>query len=149
MTLSFRLGLLAAVEAARGIAGPTGLDVRTNQLTIRTRTWSGAMLDDGTATDSDLVLPAHYPVRNVALDEVASSGGVYETGDVLVNHITPSNGVDVGYTREQLNPKSLDNNVEILYLLTGSHSGEYALVECRTFRSFSYSLVLRRRRSTP
>ncbi len=136
--MSFRTALLPAVAAARAIAG--ALDVRTSQLTIRTRTWSGAMLDDGTATDSDLVLPAHYPIRNVSAEEVSSSGGRYEVGDISVNNITPIGG---------LNPRVTADNVEILYILSGPHPGEYALVECRDFRAFSYSLVLRRHRSTP
>jgi hypothetical protein len=147
--MSFRTDLLAAVEAARSVAGPEGLDVRTNQLTIRTRTWSGSALGDGTTTDVDLVLPAHYVIRQITTDEISSSGGDYEVGDLLVNHITPSDGAGTGYTPQQLKPHNMANNVEVLYLIAGDHSGEYCLKELRTSRAFSYAVVLRRRRTTP
>ncbi len=148
--MSFRTSLLAVADAARTISGPTGLDIRTNQLTIRTRTWSGTYLHDGTSTDVDLVLPARYPVRRISAAEIASSGGEYEMGDIAVAHITPYDGVSVGYTQAQLNPTVTSDNVEIRYVITGSHAGDYGLVECQTYRPFSYRLILRRRAdSTP
>lgn len=147
--MSFRKSLLKSIESIRSIAGPKGLDVRPHQLTIRTRTWSGRQVDDGTPTDSDLVLPGHYIVRLVSGEEVASSGGRYLTDDVTVEHITPFNGVDAGYTPEQLSPTVTTENVEIIYLLSGDTSGEYTLTEGKFFRAFSYSLVLRRSRRTP
>lgn len=143
--MSLRTSLLAVVEAARKITGPTGVDIRTDALTIRTRTWSGARLRLGTATDVDLVLPANYPIRLIASHEVNSSNGRYEFGDILVNHITPFDGVTTGYTLAQLKPPVTTDNVEILYLITGSHPGTYELVEARTYRPFTYQLVLRRR----
>lgn len=137
------------VDAARSIAGPFGLDIRTNRLTIRTRTWSGSVLGDGTVTDSDLVLLGHYPVRLVTAAEITSSGGQYEIGDIAVNHITPSNGAGVGYTPLQLKPLVTQDNVETIYVLTGSHGGEYALKTLETYRPFSYRLVLSRSTVTP
>ncbi len=147
--LSFRLNLLAMVDAARSIAGPLGLDIRTNWLTIRTRTWSGSVLGDGTPTDSDLVLPKHYPIRYITAAEVLSSGGQYEIGDIAVNHITPSNGAGVGYTPTQLKPLVTEDNVELIYLVTGEHGGEYVVKTLETFRPFSYRLVLSRSTVTP
>ena len=144
--MSFVTDLLKAVDDARKISEDFG--VRTNQLTIRKRTWSGAFLEQGTATDEDLVLPARYPIRYVTAQEVNSSAGSYEAGDILVDHITPSDGT-VGYTPAQLKPVITTNNVEIIYVLTGAHAGEYSLVDCRTYRPFTYQLVLRRRASTP
>ncbi len=143
--MSFRLGILAAVDAARSLAGPSGLDIRTNRVTVRTRTWSGGRLKLGTATDSDLELSPHFPVRYLSSHEVSSSAGEYEVGDIFVNHITPSNGAGVGFTPAQLKPVVTANNVEIIYLITGEHAGEYGLVELRTYRPFTYQLVLRRR----
>ncbi len=147
--MSFRTAILAAVEAARSISGPSGLDIRVNQLTIRTRTWSGRQLRDGTATDSDLVLPAHYPVRLLKAEEISSSGGEYEVGDISVGHITPFDGVSVGYTPTQLKPHVTSDSVELIYIITGVHGGEYKVISCQTYRPFSYKLILRRKTTTP
>ncbi len=147
--MSFRIGLLAVVDAARKIAGPAGLDIRTNQLTIRTRTWSGSILSQGTSSDSDLILPAIYPIRYVTAAEINMSGGQYEVGDIAVNHITPSNGAGVGYTRAQLKPVVTTDNVELLYVITGEHAGEYIVKTLETYRPFSYRLVLSRSTETP
>lgn len=147
--MSLRTSLLKAVESARALSGPTFADIRVNQLTIRTRTWSGSYVGLGTPTDSDLVLPAHYPIRFISAHEINAAAGQYEMGDLLVDHITPSDGVDVGYTPEQLRPTVTTNNVEIIYVITGPHAGEYSCAELRTFRPFTYQLVLRRKTTTP
>lgn len=143
--MSLRLQLLAAAEAARKLSGPTFCDIRTSQLTIRTRVWSGSYIKDGTPTDTDLVLPAHYPIRFISGEEVNASGGEYSLDDVLVNHITPSNGAGVGYTKEQLSPPKPDNRTEIIYVLTGALEGLYELKDARFHRPFTYQLVLSRR----
>lgn len=147
--MSFRTSLLKTVEAARSLSGPSGVDIRVNQLTIRTRTWSGRLLGDGTATDVDLVIPAHYPIRLVTEQEINTAGGQYEVGDILVDHITPSDGAGTGYTPTQLKPVVTTDNVEIIYLIAGPHAGEYSAVELRTYRPFTYQLVLRRKITTP
>lgn len=147
--MSIRLAMLAAVEAARKLSGPTFADIRVNQLTVRTRTWSGTRLGLGTSTDSDLVLPPHYPIRYLTAQEVFSSAGSYEVGDILVDHVTPSDGNGTGYTPEQLRPTITENNVEVIYLLTGTHAGEYRCMDLRTYRAFTTQLVLRRRGTTP
>lgn len=147
--MSIRKSLIPVVAKIRALAGPTFADVRINQLTIRTRTWSGAYPQDGTYTDSDLVLPPHFPIRRIESAEVRGVDGAYETGDIIVDHITPSDGAGTGYTLAQLAPRPTTNNVEIIYLITGEHPGEYALVDARSYRSFTYQLVLRRRLTTP
>lgn len=147
--MSFRTGLLAIADAVRGIAGPNGVDIRTNQLVVVKRTWSGNRIRQGNATDETLELPKKYPVRPVSQDEISSSGGLYESGDVLVDHITPSDGASVGFTVAQLKPPISGDNQERIYKLVGEHAGEYALVELRTFRPFTFQMVLRRRSTTP
>jgi hypothetical protein len=145
--MSIRTSLIKVVDAARAIAGPTGVDARVNQLTIRTRTWSGSRLGVGTASDSDLVLPARYPIRLITSQEIVAAPGLYEIGDILVDHITPFDGVSVGYTPEDLKPTVTTNNVEIIYVITGEHAGTYRCLELRTYRPFTSQLVLRRRAS--
>ncbi len=147
--MSLRSGLLKVVDAARNLAGPVFADIRTHRLIIRTRTWSGAYVKLGTPTDVELALPARYPVRYLSSQEINSAAGQYEVGDVIVDHITPSDGAGVGYTPEQLKPTVTTNNVELFYILDGPHAGEYACVELRTFRPFTYQLVLRRKTTTP
>ncbi len=147
--MSFRINLLEMVDRARSIAGPLGLDIRTNVLTIRTRTWSGSVLGEGSPSDSDLVLNPWYPIRYVTAAEIDVSGGQYEIGDISVNHITPSNGAGVGYTPTQLKPLVTADNVELIYLITGAHGGEYVIKTLETYRPFSYRLVLSRSTATP
>ena len=147
--MSFRTDLYELVDSVRSIAGPDVFDDTINQLTIRTRTWSGPRVGMGTSSDSDLVLPAYYPISLLESQRISSSAGLYEQGDILVDHITPSNGAGVGYTEEQLAPTVSSDNVEVLYLISGDslgngHPGEYRCVECRTYEAFSSQLVLRR-----
>lgn len=99
----------------------------------------------GTYTDSDLVLPARYKIKPITAGQVYSSGGQYEIGDILVDHLTPSNGAGTGYTVEQLAPTVTTDNVEIIYVITGEHPGEYARVEMRSYRPFTYQMILRHR----
>ncbi len=147
--MSLRLNLLAIIDQARQIAGPLGLDLRTNRLTIRTRTWSGNVLGEGTPTDVDLVLPGHYPIRYVSAAEILNSGGQYEIGDLAVDHITPSDGAGVGYTPTELKPLVTADNVELIYLIVGAHAGEYVVKTLETYRPFSFRLVLSRSTVTP
>lgn len=143
--MSLRTSLIPTVEYFRSISGPTFADIRTNQLTIRTRVWSGGQLRLGAAIDSDLVLPPHYPIRYLNSREVSSSAGKYVVGDILVDHITPSDGLGTGYSLEQLSPELLNNASELIYIITGTHAGEYCSIETRTYRPFTYQLVLRNR----
>lgn len=146
--MSLRTDLLKVVEAARTLSGPAFADIR-EQLTIRTRTWSGVAIGDATPSDVDLVLPAHYPIRYLNSQEISSSAGVYEQGDILVDHITPSDGAGVGYTPSQLRPTVTSDRVELIYVVTGNHSGEYHCIELRTYKPFTFQLVLRRSARTP
>lgn len=145
--MSLRTALLPIVETCRALAGSTSLDIRTTQLTIRTRTWSGGRAGVGTPTDNDLVLPQRYKVIQLSAKDVASSGGRYEMEDLKVGPITPAQSGS-GYTLAQLLPTGADG-VEILYVLTGVTAGEYVLVQSNSTRPFRYELILRRRRRTP
>lgn len=142
--MSFRLALLPIIDAARELSHSV-VDIRTHQLTIRTRTWAGPMIGDGTSIDVDFVLPARYPVRMVSGQEVAGSGGRYTLDDVLVNHITPSDGNGVGFTATDLEPLVTAPNVETIYVLAGPDGGEFSLKDGRFLRPFTYALVLTRR----
>lgn len=144
--MSFRTALNKTIANIKVITGPTRLDIRPHQLTIRKRTWSGESPGQigSTYTDVDLVLPQIFKIRQVNIHEVAESGGNYQTGDVIVEHITPSDGAGTGFTPTQLRPLITGDNQERLYVITGDGglAGTYNLLELRSWRPFSYDLVL-------
>lgn len=147
--MSLRTDLLSVADEFRALSGPDFADIRINQVTVRTRTWTGARLGDGDPIDSDLVLPARYPVRYLTAQEIFTANGRYEAGDILVDHITPDDGNGVGWSADQLRPIVTVDNVEIIYVLVGSHAGDYRLLDIRNYRAFTTQLVLRRRAETP
>lgn len=146
--MSLRTELLPVVDTLRALTGPSVLDIRTAQLTIRTRTWSGAEVGLGTASDSDLVLPKQYRVESLTAKEVAGSGGRFSDDAVRVGPVTPA-FTGGGYTPEQLNPGTTLDNVEVIHILAGQVNGWYRLASLRTEKPFSYTMVLNRRRDTP
>lgn len=140
--MSFRTSLLTTIGKIRADVY-TKYDIRTSYLTIRTRTWAGEFIGQGSFTDSDLVFPPHFAVRAVTSQDVEGSGGRYKLDDITVNHITPWDGGSIGYKPEQLQPPQAQN-VEVLYIINGPDPGEFELVDCELLRPFSYKLVLRR-----
>ncbi len=158
--MTLRNDLKAVADIVRGIAGPSILDQRPAQLTRRLRTWSGgfrgadAVPAQPQFTDVDLVIDQKFRIRQLSTREIANSGGQYEMGDIIVDHITPDftdpiTSAAGGYTEAQLKPTQTENGVELYYVVTGQHAGEYQCVELRSWRAYSYALVLRRRLTTP
>lgn len=145
--MSLRADIIPLIDEVLEITGPDELDIRPSRLTIRTRTWSGGRVGDGTTEDSDLELPQKYRIREVTSREIATSGGRFEVGDVRVK-VTPSDGAGTGYTTEQLAP-TVEKGTEVIYILTGQLNGEYTRVELTSDRAFRRELVLRRTRRTP
>ena len=148
--MSLRTDMLPVAEAARAISGPTELDARTVQVTVRTRTWLGGrrgVPDGNNFNDVDLVLPQRYRVRLMKQEEISSSGGRFRAGDVRVGGITPKHATG-GFSPEDLKPVLVPGQ-ETIYLLTGAISGEYKLVNLQTDHIVSYFLVLRNTRVTP
>jgi hypothetical protein len=146
--MSLRTELLPVVDDLRGLAGPDGFDVRTSQLTIRTRSWSGGKRGIGPKTDSDFPLPQKYKIRELTMREVAGSGGHFEMEDVRVGPITPLDVDGGGYTIEQLAPDGR-TGIETIYVISGDLSGEYTRIDFDRTKPFSWYLTLRRRRTTP
>jgi len=146
--MTLRTDLLPVVDELRALAGPSGFDVRTSQLTVRTRTWAGGRRGLGPVTDSDLDLAQSYKIREVSTREIASSGGLFEMGDIKVGPITPTDVSGGGYTEAQLAPEG-QTGTEVVYVVTGDLAGEYARVELNKSKPFSWYLTLRRRRTTP
>lgn len=152
--MSFRTIFCDVADILRGLTGPDIFDIRTAQLTIRTRTYiGGRRSSEGAFTDSDIVLPQIYKIRPLKTEEIASSGGKYEIGDLIVGPITPK-GDNLGWDQSQLQPKPSVDGIDIIYVITdttpnATHSGEYSRVEFRSWRPFSVFLILRRRVTKP
>jgi hypothetical protein len=154
--MSFRNDILGLVDNLMGLLGPTGFDITLYKVDVKLRTWSGQHKGFGTFTDTLVAsLPQHSKVRNIRSDEIQSSGGLYRVNDVVVEHVTPSDGALIGFTEDQLHPHVAigANNVERIYILTGppptNHIAEYDHVTLLAYSPFEFQLVLRRRATTP
>jgi hypothetical protein len=155
--MSLRTAMLNVIDQVTNVllpelpSGAPGLDQVPSQLTIRTRTWSGGAIGLGTTSDSDLVLPKKYFIRQVTTREIANSGGRYEAGDLVMEGIVPNDVANpgVGFTESQLVPTVTAEGTEIIYFVTGQHSGEYERGYVDTAATYEYKLFLTRRRTTP
>lgn len=87
--------LTGTMDAARQVIADVGL--RLYRVFFVIERWSGARIEEGTlqATRYEEILPPP-DVRHLLASRIASSGGVYEDGAVLLSKITRS------LTREQL-----------------------------------------------
>ncbi len=145
--MSLRTEILPVFDRLRALTGPKGLDIRVAQLTVRKRVWSGGRRGAGTPMDTDTVLPKIYKLRHVSAHEVSSSGGRFEAETVCVGPITPAYPGG-GYSKEVLAPDGYDG-IEIIYVISGSVSGDYKLAQIHTEKPFGYFLFLNRLRTTP
>jgi len=147
--MSFRDTMNEVADQLRGLASLPEIDERPISVTLRKVTWAaGRVGADGGTTNEDLELLPRPRVREVSQQEIASSGGRYEAGDVRIGPITPEYPGG-GYSPERLAPAITTNGVEVLYVLSGAIAGEYKRVALHTDRVHSYFLVVRRTRSTP
>lgn len=148
--------MLRTADVTRALTAPAIWDYRTVKVTIKRRAWSGGEAGAGTLTDTVLTdLPQSIRISSLSEREIAGSGGRYETGDVKVGPITPTysnvGGYSGGYTPAQLDPApgTAGAGVQIVYVLTGTMTGEYRLLSLDTIGAVSYRMVLRRLRTTP
>lgn len=147
--MSLRTSALKTANILRGLASRPAIDIYTTSVTIRTRTWTGGRIrTEQGKFDEDVVITPTPKVREISQREIAGSGGRYEAGDVKVGPLTPANSAG-GYTAAQLAPTASANGIEIIYVLSGGITGEYMRVDLATDKPFTYTLILRRKRSTP
>ena len=149
--MTFRTDMLAIKDAIRdAVLSPNGLDMTPHTLTIVTRTWTSGRKGKQSGSppyyaDVNLALPQRYKIRQLSMREVSSSNGRYTDGDLIVEHVTPSDGAGTGFTSAQLDPRGVTTDgVEFVYVIGGSTAlaGEYALKEARLSGALSYHLVL-------
>lgn len=152
-----------AENIRKALRGPNGLDQCPNKLTILRRDWSGGRVGLGTPIETVLIdFDRYLPIRYMSAHEVLSSGGWYNTQDVMVSRITPSDGGSHGFTPDQLQPKFTQNGIELIYRVSGQIEGDYEIIDNRIGGrashpggysgrggTYSYALILRRRRDTP
>jgi hypothetical protein len=84
--------------------------------------------------------------------EVASSGGLYQRGDVRADSMTPHYETETGsggYTAEQLAPEPASSAEEVVYTIEGPLGGEYSRVTLQRDHPLGYVLVLRRTNVVP
>lgn len=147
--MSLREDLLPVFQDSRALIEALGL--RPNGLTIKVRTHIGTPGVDG-YVDEDLVISPKPRIREVSTREISGSGGRYTAGDLRIDKITPqytdASGTH-GYTPEQIDPTIATRGVDVVYVITGTLAGDYALVDAKVDRNFGYTIVVTRKRSTP
>lgn len=150
--MTLRTDILKKVlQKTRGVINNLGL--RTNATSVSVRTWTkdGNPAKPGssgaTFTDSTVELTPPPRVRALRQEDIASSGGRFQSGDLRVDRLTPRHATG-GHDPEDLRP-SVGTHQEIIYTLSGPNEGEYELVDLNTTKNFEYILILRLRRTTP
>lgn len=163
---TFRERMLAVADKLRYLptatnySGGAGFDVRPNATRVVVRTWASGKVEspwpanpDTDYVDNPSTLLTPTPkVRRVTSGEIASSGGLYEQGDLIVGPITPAypGPPSGGYTTEQLDPVvTARKGVQVLWILVGPNGGTYRKVDLRRDPSFRYEAIIRRLRDTP
>jgi hypothetical protein len=146
----------------KAVLGPAGLNLTPNQLTINVFQWvppagEPPRVGNGTKTTlSTLTLAQCFPMRTMSAREVASSGGRFIEGTIVVEDISPpgsdpATGSPIGYGVAQLRPQTaLDsqNGIEVVYTVTGQLAGDYALADA-DFSDWQYFILkLNPRRTT-
>ena len=152
-----KLGISSCLDSIRGCADQARKCTEwavTTRVTIRTRVYTGR-LGVEPHTDTDLVLPKRFPVRQPNGREIASSGGRYSEFDAIVEGISPpyvSHGGG-GFSVAQLDPTNIlpkpCNDTEILYLLDGDLTGTFTLVTLDSSDPTEWSMILKNTRLSP
>ncbi len=151
--MTLRDDLLPALDGARAICDELGL--RQNAVAIVLRTWASGEIETPSTqtagtdyTDVTIRLVPNPKVRRVTQREIASSGGRYETADIVIGPMTPA-FAGGGNTVAQLDPLVLAAGVELIFVLTGPNAGEHVVIDVRRDRPMRYEVVVRRSRRTP
>lgn len=89
---TFREAFAPTLDAIRtGI--PSAFGIRTVELKVRVKDWSGSAVGKGTKTVTDTVIAGpggnRYKIKEVTSKDVLASGGKYQAGQFKVGPITP------------------------------------------------------------
>lgn len=117
--MSLVSSLLPTVDLARGLLDDVGL--RPFQVFLRTRVWSGNVVGDGTATETDTeitVAGSKRPkVEEKASKDVMASGGAISQTTYEVGPLTPDYGTG-GTTSDLIDPPYVLGQ-EVLFVVKG------------------------------
>lgn len=131
--MSLRSDLIPVVDDTRELIADLGFRLET--FVVRVRTWSGAEVGRGTATDVDVTLTPPPKWKDVPTRLVFDSPGIYEAGDKLVSKISAT------YTESDLNP-TLTGVQELIWLVNGE---EWRPVARPEPKAFEWRVTLRRK----
>ncbi len=123
--MTFRESFRPVYQVIQQIAGPTGLDVRTNRIFAVVRTHDGGAVRTGSYTDERTEILPRPRVQE------------RDGGRTLV--CTP---VNIMMTPAELNP-SESSLTEVFYQVEGPNEGDYTGEAIDTSRPFRRTLVLR------
>jgi hypothetical protein len=131
--MTLRDDLIPVVDEMRELVDDLGL--RRNTVETRLRTWSGGELGLGTPTDVDTELDPKPKVAEPSPWLLESSGGKYESGDLIVSRISAT------YDEDDLTGGTLAAAAEWFVLIDGD---PYRVVSAATERNFEWRLHVRR-----
>jgi len=113
------------------------LDLPTDEVYIRTRTWSGSAPGDGTFADVDTYLTPQPRSSSPDPTQTANPYGTFEDGTLRFEKVS------LAYTDAFLgDPSGRPSNVETFWVVNGE---EYSLIQVDSEYA-SKSVILRRRR---
>jgi hypothetical protein len=130
--MTLRSDLIPVVDETRTLVEDLGLRLHT--VATRKRTWAGAEIGLGAATDVDATLDPVPKVKEPSPRLVAAAPGTYESGDRIVAKISAS------YTKAQLDGGTLGAAEEWHILIDGDPYRVVAVDE----RAFEWRLHCRK-----
>jgi hypothetical protein len=124
--MTFRTDFQVAYDAVQSIAGPAGLDVRSNRVYRVVRSWSGGMVGLGTATDQKTELT---PRPRVVEREMGRK--------LIVEPVSQAIAIATVHPKDSA-------TTEVLYEVVGPNAGLYVAEDYAAARPFRQRLVLLR-----
>jgi len=123
--MTFRTSFQSAHDALQGIAGPDGLDVRTNRVYVVVRTFT-SLHGVGTPSEAstELTPRPHVLERKMGRELVVTA----VSADLPVSTLNPT----------------LTGLQELRYRVTGPNAGDYALADISVAGPFARTLLLHR-----
>lgn len=137
--MSIRDDLIPLVDEVRAEIVDEVAGLRLSTVVVRTRTWSGAELGRGMATDADLELAPRPRVRDPDPRWRSAAAGKFEDGDRVVDKVSAT------YTQDELDGGGLAAGAEVFWLVDDEPYRVIGVDE----KYLGWEVHLRRMRSRP
>ncbi len=121
---TFREAFQPAYDAVQAVAGPAGLDVRTNRVYRVVRTWSGGSVGLGTATDQKTELTPRPEVIERSMGR-----------ELVVEPVSQAMAIATVHPKDSA-------TTEVLYEVVGPNAGWYVAKDYSVGHPFGQRLVL-------